>query len=338
MDKQITKDKSKAIKFIAVLIMIILHVFGFPDRVAPYTYKSLLYISEIPIEEYLAQGSSIVVHLFLFISGYGLYLQGEQSYKKIFKRLKNLYVEYWSVFIIFIPIGYYLGIYKFNLSEFLKNFIGIVTSYNAEWWFLRAYVIYMLVYPMSRKIVMKYPKLALIGAMGITGSGMILGKLLRDGLIPTNLFLGILASTMEYFYPFVCGMCIAELSLFDRIIEWIKRRNINYKLIFVLLVIFICWIEGFSYIRHAFNFVVVPLFICLLSMFSLEKSRFVLRMSNYTTGIWLIHSFFCYYYFKKLAFLPKYSILIFIWILMLSTISTILIEYLKNKILYRKGM
>lgn len=42
MDKQISKDKSKGIKFIAVVIMVILHVFGFPDRIAPYSYKSLL--------------------------------------------------------------------------------------------------------------------------------------------------------------------------------------------------------------------------------------------------------------------------------------------------------
>ena len=41
MDKQITKDKSKGIKFIAVLIMVILHVFGFPDRIAPYSYISI---------------------------------------------------------------------------------------------------------------------------------------------------------------------------------------------------------------------------------------------------------------------------------------------------------
>lgn len=41
MDKQITKDKSKGIKFIAVLIMIILHTFGFPDRIVPYSYVSI---------------------------------------------------------------------------------------------------------------------------------------------------------------------------------------------------------------------------------------------------------------------------------------------------------
>ena len=102
---------------------------------------------------------------------------------------------------------------------------------------------------------------------------------------------------------------------------------------FITVVIFICWIEKFNYIRHAFNFLLVPLFICLLSMFKLEKSKFILMISKYTTGIWLIHSFFCYYYFKQLAFFPKYSVLILIWIIFLSTICTSVINYIKNKIL-----
>ena len=44
MDSLITREKSKGIKFIAVLMMVILHVFGFPERIAPYSYKSILII------------------------------------------------------------------------------------------------------------------------------------------------------------------------------------------------------------------------------------------------------------------------------------------------------
>lgn len=333
MDKQISKDKSKGIKFIAVIIMVILHVFGFPDRIAPYSYKSFLTFGGGTIESYLATGSSIVVHLFLFVSGYGMYLLGEQNYKQIFKRIKNLYLEYWSIFFIFIPLGYYLGKYKFNVKEFLYNFVGIISSYNAEWWFLRAYIIYMLIYPLTRKVVKKYPKISLIGAMFITGSGMILGKLIRMTLIPNNLFFSILASTLEYYYPFVCGMVVVEKGYFDNFKYFLERKNINFKFLFIVTVIFICWIEKFNYIRHAFNFGLVPLFICLLSMFKLEKNKFILMMSKYTTGIWLIHSFFCYYYFKGLAFFPKYSLLILIWIILLSTLCTVGINYIKNKIL-----
>lgn len=125
MDRQITKDKSKGIKFIAVLIMIVLHVFGFPDRIAPYSYISIFKLGGRILERELATGSSIVVHLFLFISGYGMYILGEQNYKQIFNRIKNLYFEYWSVFFIFIPLGYWIGKYKFKRISVKLNWCYI---------------------------------------------------------------------------------------------------------------------------------------------------------------------------------------------------------------------
>lgn len=318
-------------------MMVILHVFGFPERIAPYSYKSILVFWGGTLESYLATGSSIVVHLFLFISGYGMCLQNNITYRKIFARLKNLYIEYWSIFLIFIPLGYWIGKYKFNFKEFFLNLIGIISSYNAEWWFLRAYIIYILLFPISIKIMKKYPKLSIIEAMFITGNGMIIGKFMRMNILENNLFFGILSSSMEYYYPFVCGMFVAENNVFDKLKEKLLKNKIDFRILFLILIIFICWIEKFSYIRHVFNFILVPIFIFLLGMFKLEKSKFVLKMSKYTTGIWLTHSFFCYYYFKNIAFIPKYSFLILAWIIFLSTISTIVINSIRDKIFFRKG-
>ena len=330
MDKFITKDKSKAMKFIFVVIMVILHVFGFPNRIAPYTYISILKIMGKPVEEYLASGSSVVVHLFLFISGYGMGLQKNINYYIICKRLKNLYKEYWSIFFIFVPIGYLLKIYRFNFLEFLQNMIGLISTYNAEWWFLRAYVVYMLLYPLIYKKIKTYPKASIVLAIFITGNGMILGKLMRDEIINSNLFLLILASLMEYIYPFICGIVIVQNRIFDRIEEKILNFKVIFKILFLFLIIFMCFIGDKNYIRHAFNFFTVPLFIFLLGMFNIEKNKFILKLSEFTTGIWLIHSFFCYYYFKNIVFIFRYSPLILIWIILLSIISYKIINSIKN--------
>lgn len=319
-------------------MMVILHVFGFPERIAPYSYKSILVFGGGTLESYLATGSRIVVHVFLFISGYGMYFLGEQNYTQIFKRIKKLYFEYWSIFLIFVPLGYYLGKYNFTTKEFLYNFIGLMSTYNGEWWFLKVYIIYILIYPLSRKIIKKYLGFSLIIAIFITGSGMVLGKLIRMNIVPNNLFLFILSQALECYYPFICGMAVVEKEYFDKFTYFLKRKNINFRILFLITIIFICYIEKFSYIRHAFNFILVPIFIFLLGMFKLEKNKFVLKMSKYTTGIWLTHSFFCYYYFKNIAFIPKYSVLILVWIIFLSTISTVVINSIKDKIFFGKGI
>lgn len=51
-----------------------------------------------------------------------------------------------------------MGIYKFEIKEFILNLLALRTSYNHPAWFLRLYVILILIYPMLIKIVDRYNK------------------------------------------------------------------------------------------------------------------------------------------------------------------------------------
>lgn len=51
-------------------------------------------------------------------------------------------------------------------------------------------------------------------------------------------------------------------------------------------------------------------------------------LGEHSTNMWLIHSFFCYRYFQWLVFKPRLSILILIWLVMLSLESSYFINYL----------
>lgn len=53
MDKIITKNKSKSIKFIAVCLMITYHLFAFPARIVEVSYNSLFEIGGQTIEFYI---------------------------------------------------------------------------------------------------------------------------------------------------------------------------------------------------------------------------------------------------------------------------------------------
>ena len=49
-----------------------------------------------------------------------------------------------------------MGIYKFELKEFILNLLGLNTTYNHPAWFLRLYVMLLLIYPIIIKIVNSY--------------------------------------------------------------------------------------------------------------------------------------------------------------------------------------
>ncbi|MDO4963493.1 MAG: acyltransferase, partial [bacterium] len=52
----------------------------------------------------------------------------------------------------------------------------------------------------------------------------------------------------------------------------------------------------------------------------------LISIGNNSTNIWLIHSFFCYHWCQRFIFMPKLSVLIFLLLLVVSYISSIIIN------------
>ncbi|EOU1135903.1 acyltransferase family protein [Clostridium perfringens] len=111
MDTILTKNKNQILKFIAVILMILFHTFAFPERIRNYKVISIMVVNNIPIESYIGIFGGICVSIFIFLSGYGMYIKyrdKKKIYKLIFYKLFRFYVNYWTVFLIFIPIGVFM--------------------------------------------------------------------------------------------------------------------------------------------------------------------------------------------------------------------------------------
>ena len=66
------------------------------------------------------------------------------AFKQIFKLLK----KFWLVFIIFIPIGvFFFHKSLFNTKIFLLSLFGLSNAYNAEWWYIKQYIMMVLLFP-----------------------------------------------------------------------------------------------------------------------------------------------------------------------------------------------
>lgn len=99
MDKLINKEKSKYIKGIAIIFMILLHFFAMPK--AQGRYNSLLVIFDKNIEYYIGNIGGICVCIFLFLSGYAMYKRFNESISRsdIIVKIKGLYINYLIVFL-----------------------------------------------------------------------------------------------------------------------------------------------------------------------------------------------------------------------------------------------
>ena len=89
----ITKRNSKMLKGVAILSMLMLHLFCRRENL-PYT--PLLWIGGTPLIYYFALFGDICVAVYCFVSGYAHYMQSSEA--EIKKRWKHL-------LLFFIPFG-----------------------------------------------------------------------------------------------------------------------------------------------------------------------------------------------------------------------------------------
>ena len=165
-DEILSKANSKIIKGLAILLMLIHHLWFFPERIAGGELKYLFYIMGRSTISILGSFGKICVSLFFFVGGYGIYIQSKNRSFNILKNIKKIYKNYWKVFLIFIPIGYllfsnqtpycadekiYTNFLFFGYNYILANFLGFSSSLNGEWWFLRSYIIAIITFPFIKK-------------------------------------------------------------------------------------------------------------------------------------------------------------------------------------------
>lgn len=176
----ITYEKSKYLKAIAVILMVCYHAFASPNIVPSHEWISLFMIKSIPIEYFIFKTGGICVSMFSFLSGYGIYKKYKENmtFYKIIKRIKNIYINYWIVLLIFILLELIMGEASFNIKGLIEAIIGQAERYNITWWYIRLYAMLILVYPLICKIINRYNfKKVIIMSFLINILGLILTKM-----------------------------------------------------------------------------------------------------------------------------------------------------------------
>lgn len=156
----LSRGDTATLKGVALLMLLIHHLFyiqnGRFDDIAIYGNISLVNMT--------GQVCKVCVALFVFLSGYGLSATYSKHRKIKFtaffkKRFKKLFVNYWLIWILFVPIGVIFVGRTFEqvygqeiISKFLLDFIGLIYltgeyGYNPTWWFYSCIIILYLLFP-----------------------------------------------------------------------------------------------------------------------------------------------------------------------------------------------
>ena len=112
------KKVSKILKGVLVIIMYWSHMFNHPERLQKeIEWISLFSISNKTIEELLVPFFHVSVPCFFFIAGYGYYVSNVKEKRSVKKQIFGLYVKYWIVFVICVPLCALLGKIKIRIIK-----------------------------------------------------------------------------------------------------------------------------------------------------------------------------------------------------------------------------
>lgn len=309
------------------------HLWGFPDRVAGGTLKHLITFDGQPLILYLAYFAKICVSLYFFVGGYGMYISNKDRKFDPVKKLKKLYISYWKVFIVFIPIAFLFflsqipycekkSIYSrynvFSIRECIENFLGVRSSYNGEWWFLYSYVIAVISFPLLRWIINRHSVIinifmVLIGTIMVTtlfpaiGNIEIIGKL-NDNYLYSHFF----CQRAPFISCFWMGAVVAKDGLLNRLSEAMKSEKLLNPVTDILILGFIIYLRQAT-IGDILDVFFVPVLI-VVSIDLLNRFRFLRKffdkIGSQSTNMWLIHSFCCYYFYAlvRIVVFPKWAV------------------------------
>lgn len=322
-----TRENTKQIKGIAILLMLAHHLFAFPDKV-PYgmSLETSFYISGKELLALIGEFCKICVALYMFMGGYGLYkkavAEGQQDViqNNLAKDIAGLYKSYWKVFLIFIPIGFLFfssqqqycadasvcfRFSEWSLENVLMNFVGMSYSLNSEWWFLWYYLfalfqgyVFIELFRNKRNL---YTECAAV---------ILWAVLLADVFPIIPFWEGFEALWSNIWYKYIClgseysvlmlvGIIFAKYKVFENWKNYVRNLKRAERLSLSLLVIGLTVYVRVFFVTNIFEIVVVPIFVFACHAF-VEAGGFLGRplafLGEHSTNIWLVHTFYCFYF------------------------------------------
>ena len=305
-----------------ILLMLIHHLFY--SEASRVRYDDIIIHGHGLVNE-IGIFCKLCVAIFVFVSGYGLatkYREGLQPKSYYVSRYKKLYLNYWFIWLLFVPIGVFVfhrtfhDVYgthvalKAGLEFFgLLNLTGQL-GYNPTWWFYSCIIVLYLIFPWLNKHFDKCPFFILTMSIFAVLAA----------------FLPFVQPYSHYLITFIAGMLMARKP------EWFEQIGAREAIASLAM---LCLMRNFC---GNLTFLVDTL-ICvglaiLLYWVKLPKwfDSVMVNLGKHSMNIFLFHTFIFLYWFRDWIYITRNPLLIFLSLLLSCWIISVAIEFIKNKI------
>jgi hypothetical protein len=281
--------------------------------------------------------SDFCVFGFAFCSGYGHMAISNQNgyYKKLLKKLLVLLLNYWLIIALFSVVSVISGSGDFmpnSVSTLLGNIFLYNITYNGAWWYMYAYVLLVLISPLLIKAVKKFNPVLVLLVGGLVYCG---AYYLRFRIEPNDLILSKLGPFGMTLFEYVIGCVFYKTKMFSKVFE-IWKKIPKFLQIIASLILLVAILIGHTLVVPSL-FVAPATGIIIITLFHFwNKPLFIkktfLFIGKHSTNIWLTHMFFYLILFKNLVYIAKYPLLIFLFMIVITSLLSIVIQAVEKPI------
>ena len=356
-----TKEHTMQMKGIAIIILLFHHCFLNAQRWATVPYEKLATtkgwgyypISFAPFSshtiQYLASFSKICVAMFVFMTGYGMWVSYESQKKKttmsnyIKKRMVTLMTGFLIIFVVTeilaIPTGRFIEVYGHDFRSVVYMIIDALglakllgtPLFCLTWWYMSLAIVLIMIFPFVHSIMEKYQWIVVVASI----------------IVPRACGFGQSTDLFRYLLAYTLGMYFAQHDLLARIKEKFMEQNVEGKLLSLIVsliglaVIIKCrqnaWI-GWKYLDFWDGF--AAMYVIVLSYIYILNGKWIVKglgfLGKHSMNIFLIHSFYRDVFFHKFTYSFYYAWLDYIVLMAISLVTSIVLEWFKKLIRYEK--
>ena len=356
-----TKEHTMQMKGIAIIILLFHHCFLNAQRWATVPYEKLATtkgwgyypISFAPFSshtiQYLASFSKICVAMFVFMTGYGMWVSYESQKKKttmsnyIKKRMVTLMTGFLIIFVVTevlaIPTGRFIEVYGHDFRSVVYMIIDALglakllgtPLFCLTWWYMSLAIVLIMIFPFVHSIMEKYQWIVVVASI----------------IVPRACGFGQSTDLFRYLLAYTLGMYFAQHDLLARIKEKFMEQNVEGKLLSLIVsliglaVIIKCrqnaWI-GWKYLDFWDGF--AAMYVIVISYIYILNGKWIVKglgfLGKHSMNIFLIHSFYRDVFFHEFTYSFYYAWLDYIVLMAISLVTSIVLEWFKKLIRYEK--
>lgn len=347
IDIDFDSKKTAFVQGIALLMMLSLHLFHYPQWIDCSQVWYGIFINK-NIEHITGEFGVLCINIFCFLSGYGWNIKYNERNFTV-KHIIKIYIGYWLCLISTIII---IGVLKakpilsVNMKvNYLFEFLGFTQNISFFSWYVIFYVVAIILFPIVSRYINDIKKL-LIGIIISFILHIAIWKMSNNIYINSTIYL-ILNKTTLYFPTILVGAFFQKKNYMNKMMKS-KSKWLSTKTAIVFILVTYGGYVACNYFLHQqkialFLFTgITPFFIVSLleigNLIDIQIIRnLIIWIGKNSLFFWLLQAIIFYTNIQKVFYLPRYSIFVLIWTIIVLSPMVILLNCIYkyiNKMLY----